>query len=361
MDVGDIKDAINGERVIVFLGHSLTVNYKSPNCEKEFFQDIFENNKQDIKAYHTEDNFFIFKSTLANKKIRRKTKSFYEQDFGSETLSKLAQIPFHSFLCLAPDMSLVNTFSNQKFNFSHLHWKNAAGAENEYSSQNPLIYHLFGCTEDIEGTIISHYDLFNYFKFIHADGNQLQKAVGNIFDKKKYDYLLFLGCDFDKWYFQLVLNLLNIGFDDNGNYEALSFNTEGKRNHWKEVYEQYYRIGFVEENEVDDFVNKLHSQFSSNELRQAQTKPNIKTYNKQNIYKLLFEGFDDTNLRLMCQLDNDFGIVYNNITAGQDKNQCIEALISYAERHLLMEKLVNLAEQQNPAMYNQHKPYYDEY
>ena len=358
MDFEDIKAAILEERVIVFLGHSLSVNYKNPNYEKEFFKDIFENNKQDIKAFHTEDNFLIFNSKNAKSKIRRKAKPFYEQDFGSETLSKLAQIPFHSFLCLAPDMSLVNTFSTQKFSFSHLHWKNAAGIESEYSATNPLIYHLFGCTEDAESLIISHYDLFEYIKFIHADGNQLQKVFGDIFDK--YDYLLFLGCDFDKWYFQLVLNLLNVGFDYDS-YEALALNPEGERNHWKDVYEQYYRVEFVKENEIDSFVNKLYNQFSPNELRQAQTKPNIKKYHKQNIYKLLFEGFDDMNLRLMCQLDSDFSIVYDNFATGQDKQQRIEALISYAERHLLMEKLVNLAEQQNPAMYNQHKPYYDEY
>jgi hypothetical protein len=360
MDFEDIKAAILEERVIVFLGHSLSVNYKNPNCEREFFQDIFENNQKDIKAYHKEDNFLIFNSDFANKKIRRKTKPFYEQDFGSETLSKLAQIPFHSFLCLAPDMSLVNTFSEQKFSFSHLYWKNTTGIENEYSAQNPLIYHLFGCTVDTESIIISHSDLFNYIKFIHADGNQLQKAFGNTFDKDKYEYLLFLGCDFDKWYFQLVLNLLNVGVDYDS-YESFAFNTEGERNHWKDVYEQYYQVKFVEEDKIDDFTNTLHSQFDENELRQAQTKPNIKTYHKQNIYKLLFEGFDDTNLRLMCQLDSDFGIVYDNFATGQDKQQRIEALISHAERHLLMEKLIHLAEQQNPAMYNQHKPYYDEY
>jgi len=359
MDIPDIKAAILENRVVMFLGHSLTVNYGNLNRERDYFQQLSEESKRDISAYNAEDNFLIFTSKSAKNKIRRKAKPFYEQDFSSETLFKLSQIPLHTFVCLAPDMTLVNTFKNQNFLHTHSHWKNTPLNKTDFTAENPLIYHIFGCTEDPESLIISHYDLFDYIKHVHADGNQLQKVFADVLDKDQYDYILFLGCDFDKWYFQLVLNLLNIGFEYDA-YEALALSTEGAKHQWQNVYEQYFKVEFIEENQIDDFVKELHAEFESDELRKPTEEIIVKKYHKNNIYSLLFDGFDDTNIRLMCQLDPDFEVVYKNFASGQEKSERIEHIISYAERYLLLGKLLRLAEEQNPPMYQQHQPYYDE-
>ncbi len=194
---------------------------------------------------------------------------------------------------------------------------------------------------------------------MHADGNQqLQKVFADIFDKDSYDYILFLGCDFDKWYFQLVLNLLKIGFEYDA-YEALALSSESTKNHWQDVYEQYFKVEFVEDSQIDDFINQLYAEFEPSELRQPVENKIIRKFNKKNLFNLLFEGFDDTNLKLLCQLDNDFDKVYKDFADGQKKSQRIEELINYAVRNLLIGKLLSLAQEANPAMYEQHKPYED--
>jgi hypothetical protein len=360
MDFQDIKTAILESRVIAFLGHSLTVNYGDKDREKVFFEKIFQENKKDIRTYNAEDKFLIFNSKTAKSKIRRKTQPFYEQDFGSEMLNKLTQIPLHAYVCLAPDMSLVKSFENQGFDFLHTYWNDTSEGNMHFTKEKPLIYHLFGTVKDAESLIISHYDLFEYIKRMHADGHQqLQKVFADIFDKDRYDYILFLGCDFDKWYFQLVLNLLKIGFDYDA-YEAFAVDSESRKNTWQDVYEQYFKVEFVEENQIDDFIDELYGQFEPKELRKPSEVKSIRKFNKKNLFNLLFEGFNDSDLKLLCQLDNDFGKVYANFTVGQEKAERIEKIIDYAQRFLLTDKLLRLAQERNPVMYERHKPYEDE-
>jgi hypothetical protein len=358
MNFNRIKKAILKNRVLAFLGHGVTINYGGEDKEKIFLEELFEENKGEIISYNIEDKFLIFNSESAKNSIRLDMVDFYDEDFSNEITTKLSELPIHTYVCLSPDPSLIKTFEKQNFPFVHTHWNDVFEGDVSFTKENPLIYHLFGTSKDIESLIISHYDLFEYIKHMHANGNKkLKEVFADTLDR--YDYILFLGCDFDKWYFQLVLNLLRIGFDYNA-YKGVAVNPQKTKNTWGDVYEQYFKVEFVEGNQINDFVNKLHEEFEPNELRKPSEKRIIQNFNKQNIYNLFFEGFDDESLRLFCQLDNDFDKVYDNFAAGQTKSERIEKLIDYAKRYLLIDKLLRLAAQQNPAMYEQHKPYEDE-
>jgi Effector-associated domain 7 len=83
----------------------------------------------------------------------------------------------------------------------------------------------------------------------------------------------------------------------------------------------------------------------------------IRKYSVGNIYKLLNASFNDESLQIFCQIN--FEDVHNNFGTGQSRNQKLMALIDYAKRKQEVEKLLDLVAEENPAQFEQFKPYFD--
>jgi hypothetical protein len=56
----------------------------------------------------------------------------------------------------------------------------------------------------------------------------------------------------------------------------------------------------------------------------------------------------------------DFRSVHKDLPIDAGKNRIITALIEYAEQKLKMAELLTWAKEQNPARYEQHRPYFNE-
>jgi hypothetical protein len=83
----------------------------------------------------------------------------------------------------------------------------------------------------------------------------------------------------------------------------------------------------------------------------------IRKYNVGNIYKLLNANFNDESLQFFCQIH--FEEVHNNFGTGQSRNQKLMALIDYTKRRMEVEKLLDLVAEENPAQFEQFKPYFE--
>lgn len=83
----------------------------------------------------------------------------------------------------------------------------------------------------------------------------------------------------------------------------------------------------------------------------------VSLYHIQNIRSFLTEGFNDEELRRLCYDVPEFRPVYDELAQTSGKGTIIDRLIEHAERKLLLEKLLALAQTANPARYNQHQPY----
>ncbi len=86
----------------------------------------------------------------------------------------------------------------------------------------------------------------------------------------------------------------------------------------------------------------------------GQAQPNVK-YDKKNIFKFLNACYNDEALTLFCEFN--FESVANNFAQGMSKNQKIMMLLDYAERHLEMENLLNLVQEEHTGQYQQYAPY----
>lgn len=77
-----------------------------------------------------------------------------------------------------------------------------------------------------------------------------------------------------------------------------------------------------------------------------------------NIRDLLLDGFDDQELRRLCYYVPDFRSVYDELARTTGKADIVDDLIEYADNYLLIDTLLELAKERNPARYAHHGPYY---
>lgn len=86
-------------------------------------------------------------------------------------------------------------------------------------------------------------------------------------------------------------------------------------------------------------------------------KPVSTNYNLPNIRTLLIEGFSDEELRRLCYDSPIFKSVYDELAQNSGKTEIVDRLIDYADRKILLKKLLSLAKKHNPARYKKHQPY----
>ncbi len=86
---------------------------------------------------------------------------------------------------------------------------------------------------------------------------------------------------------------------------------------------------------------------------------NAQMPNLKKIRTLLTEGFTAEELRRFCYDKPDFRPVYDKLAQDSGKATIIDLLIEYSEQKLLIDILLDLAKQHNPARYEKHQPYHD--
>jgi hypothetical protein len=82
-------------------------------------------------------------------------------------------------------------------------------------------------------------------------------------------------------------------------------------------------------------------------------------YFYKNIRALLTAGFTDEELRILCFEEPEFRVVYENWPRGASRATFVQDLIDRAERRVQLDRLLELAKEQNPAQYKANQPYYE--
>ncbi len=352
-----IAKSILDRKTILFLGHGATINYQNPNHEAAFFQEFVGKNQQNILSYHAEDGFLVFKSKETKLLSISKILPFYEQDFANPLLEKIADIPFHLVISLTPDLSLKSVFERKQFAHQHRYYRTKQKIEIDENptAEKPLLYNLLGCVKDEESLLTSHYDLFNLVSSVYGDKN-LPEKITSVFNQTQTKNIIFLGFDFSKWYFQLLLHLLNINYDSCVRYATLQQDLSKTQ---QTLVEAEFKINFVND-DLDNFVNRLHSQFKPEQLRKPSVdalKKNRK-YLKDNMIRFLAKAFDSTEFKTFCIIY--FEKVKEKFTDEQSQTTRINFLMEYLEAYNDYENFLTLAKEHNPVQFKNFAPYYEE-
>jgi len=361
--------AIEKEKCVLFLGPSVLVNEKGESPQTVFFQQLANDNPDDIAYYHPHDSLLVFKKG-GKARLSNEIHEFFEQNFAYSLLQRIAEIPFHIIITLTPDLTLVN--ANRELSLSCMHnffnknsGNNVLDVNNPPTQNQPLIYNLFGSYNDDDSLILTHQDSFEYIQMFLGNINLLSSLRTLI---SKANYLLFLGVEFERWYFQLVLSMLQLKSDDVVKYashqitdwinddislresesKVLTFAEEDKR-----LAKEHFDINFINQ-DVEMVVNALHKWFEEKDKRRKPEKAELQ-YNKVNILKLVNNAFGAVDFEMFCQMY--YSDVFNQFASDQSRIKRTSILIDHVERRRGFGELLKLVADQNKAQYENCKPY----
>ncbi len=258
-------EKIRQEKCVLLVGPEFNVLEENGlSCQQALLKQLDIPNNDNIYRYYPDDEFFLFDEAYKRTLICHQIKSFYQGIQPNTIHRMLAEIPFHIYLSVTPDSLLSKAFDEADFSAQSGYYKRNKDPQliKTPSKKNPLIYNLFGSVESEESIILTHDDLYDYFKSIFAQRSMPEKLKIHLQEVKNF---IFLGVPFDKWYMQLVLRELEI---HNRQYEFTRFAANQSMTEELTTFcLDQFRINFISQN-IEGFVRALHAQFSPEELRQ---------------------------------------------------------------------------------------------
>ncbi len=354
----DIKEG----KCIIFLGPGATINYGHPDRQASFFRDLAAENPEEISAYHDGDGMIVFKKPKKMRHLYENTiRDFFQtasrpttEGTGNLLLENLAKLPFHVVISVTPDLSLQDVFERNSFSYFDEFYapKIKAQLPQAPSSACPLIYNLMGCVKDPQTIICCHDDMFGYLTSFVRDLN-LPDEIATMFNAKRTQSIIFMGFEFDKWYFQLLVHILGVIADDRWQYAVpLSpFHDQ------KSILEAQINIEFVDD-DLLGFVNLLLAQFDPAALRKpSRETPQQLRYNKTRVLQFVIKAFSPAEFEVFCMIH--FEAVYKDFTPEMSQTKRITMLIDHVERHGQFQKLLEVGRAENSLQYEQCGPYHE--
>lgn len=332
------------------------MNFAEADRQELFFEGLCKTYAKSIRTYHGHDGLLVLNRSDDWVDLINEATSFYKEERDNVLLDKLAQIPFHLAISTTPDISINQAFTRQEFDAGHQYFKinSKHGVSETPSKYRPVLYNLLGCAKDDESLIITHSDLFKAVKYLSNEDN-LPDWLIKYFREDKTRSIIFLGFEFDKWYFHLILYLFQIELKSCKRYATSE--SQPKNEHHQVLVESEFRVNFVDTNMLD-FVNKLHAQFNLEELRKpVQAVSENRKYILDRIFNFLENAFDTGSFETFCFIH--FGDVYRGFPPAMDQKIRIGRLLIHAESHGLIGKLLEEGQKSNSYQYDKWAPYYE--
>jgi TIR domain-containing protein/SIR2-like protein len=207
----NIIERINTEKCIVILGpHLMTGDGTSivTNLNKALVEKL-----DGVKHYEDEDILGIDSKTR-NNYLKPKLNAFFEDLKPNKVYELLAEIPFSLVINTTADKTLVKAMEAKGVTPSYSYYHKGKPVE-EYEhnfkiveeSDDKITTHIFNIFGDYnyhKSMILTFKDLYEYLYSIMHSFELDDKIQTKIRDAKS---VLFFGCSFDKWYFQLFFQL----------------------------------------------------------------------------------------------------------------------------------------------------------
>ncbi|MBK6994931.1 MAG: SIR2 family protein [Lewinellaceae bacterium] len=169
-----------------------------------------------IAYYYERDGFFLFsnKTEYTKNDVQREVALFYKnleigRDVPEDLLLQLIRLPAQVFLSINPDAFLSEVANKYSIKHHFAFFKHGGAGVEEVeapTSSKPLIYNLCGSLKDFKSLVLDYDDLFSLLKSLLGSPGIPPNLALPI---RNAEHFLFIGFDFDKWYSQLLLRILN--------------------------------------------------------------------------------------------------------------------------------------------------------
>lgn len=264
-----IREIENGHCAI-FLGHGLLTDAADGQpLYSKYCDQLAEENRDLLHSYYPDENFFLFKARQDRRKFANRIGDFYSSlQPDVAVYQKLAEIPVSLYISATPDHFLEKSLGDDAevlvFN-EHA----GRGQTVEASKSRPLVYKIFGSSNDGSSLLLSHDDLFDFFKTVLSE-HTLPTTVKKFFKENAGGEVIFLGFTFRKWYLQLLLRLFNLSKTDN-ELNRTAYVSADPQDDEISFATHHFQIKYVE-TRIREFVDELHERCKAKGiLRQLNT------------------------------------------------------------------------------------------
>lgn len=278
-----ITDTIRRKKCVLFIGPQVYTNKNGVHLEEALCRAVDARNPQHpyIQSFYDQDGFFLFRENKFRTRVISQLRDFYNSPFpdAEAIFEKLALVPFQMVVSFTPDrlFSKVMERLGIAHQASFYHYGQAAKPLQKPVQDLPVFFNQLGWIEEDESLVLTHNDLFDYLEAVFVGGHINTDLKAELLQANNY---IFLGLPFGKWYMQLILRVLGI-HADGANFDRIAPAPESLDPATRALYEQEFKIQFVEEN-IQSFVGELYERCTDKGLlRQASASavPEIKLGN----------------------------------------------------------------------------------
>ncbi len=170
--------------------------------------------------------------------------------------NKLIRLPFNTIVNMVPDNFVATALKKQGYEFVEevYDYSNPAKSDQTIKDEVQLIYYLFGRFDNPDSVAVTEKNQLAQIKNMVAGEPPISANIRTRFKDPEKSFL-FLGFNFNDWYFRLVINALGIPKPKQSYYPVYS-KTHQIAFLAKEFYTEKYGIEFVDPN-TDSFIDEI--------------------------------------------------------------------------------------------------------
>ncbi|MEY4926769.1 MAG: hypothetical protein RI894_1205 [Bacteroidota bacterium] len=206
--VADIKT----QQCVLLIGPEI-VQLGGKSLSRHLYHKLAAENGDDIAYYYEQHGLFLFNEG-GKEEIQREIRLFYERNEAVAALDKsiykkIVEMPFHLVVSINPDSFLSDAAFAQQQQHRFAYFQNEGIAVEEVEQplkETPLFYNLCGSIAKDASLILDYDDLFRLMKAAFASPSLPLKLAIALNEAKTF---ICIGFDFEKWYTQLLLQLLS--------------------------------------------------------------------------------------------------------------------------------------------------------
>jgi hypothetical protein len=300
IDFSDLIKSIEFGNCILFIGPEISVNENGISLHQKFCEGC----SNEKRKYNTSEGFFM---PGAETRLINSAKDYYSRLFpvenkkGKNVLSKIAQIPFELIISLAPDDTLHRIYSTYNIEHHFLYYTGTKLENLDLNTKVPIIYNALGAASENGRYIYTHRQFNEYIK--NDITSKFPFEIENKIKKEETTHYLFIGLDFNKWYYKLLMYELNLLSE----VESFAFDATKIEDLNKEFINQQFNITFIDAN---------FSTFTDILLRKSKEDGLTKSLNKtfvnsmfQELEKIRIETVDSDRLATLKEIEQKLNVL----------------------------------------------------
>ncbi len=276
----DLLKALRNRQCVLFVGPDLLPDLSLFSELCHFLGGNSATPPPDVAACYPNEELFLFAHPGARMNVCFRLDDFHAdwQKRFAPIYADIAALPIPLVISTLPDHGLHQVFDQAgvSHQFQSYNFRGNAAASMQSPRQQRLIFNIFGDCSDANSLVLDHDDLFGYLsQFMGArklsDTHiEIQEMLGG-----GSTIFLFLGFQFDKWYMQILLHLLNPGKFKARQYALQS----AKAQETRVFFGKKFQVEFVDDFTPASFLAELTRRWKEDEqTRQMNPVATTKTH-----------------------------------------------------------------------------------